>query len=560
MKRRKDFFQTINGFPHSLALYLTFTLDKAVINKLAEYSYGNIIILHDYRQGVSLKNNWNNRVACIPVNTLSQHQQNCFHPKLALLKGDDKAKLLIGSANLSKDAFSKEKEICFEADLDFNSELYNSVIDYIYSLIPQTHTSTEVLNNAVNKFRFSTEARQKTTGLTFIYGSATASIFDQISKHLLPGEQPVLRVASPYLSEDFKTDFDNFLTAINPREIHFYMRKLYPLPEKFKTLPGLQLYEPKTRSTRNGFHAKIVSFEYARKEIVFIGSANFSRQGFFLNLNQGANQECGIVISSTTKNIISDWFYEGWEKPITANEWEEAKEALSHSAELFPEQPYVWAELASNKTITIYCYLPNKEFAEQVCADNLKLALNQENPSLLIFSGKYPYKSESIRITIGEKFSEQITVFNELVFEERANEIGDSLFYEPNSIDSVKPSILKESIEKDGIKVKTLGAVVIEPPYLEQYFYNVKNRLAVLSKRKFFSDYHLQELKNVLKDISQGEGIYFTLQLHKLFEVKQQKLLMNICKERINELLKETELEKNSISSFDKFYKEWKKY
>ncbi len=57
MKSRKDFFQTINNFPHSLAVYLTLTLDKEVIEKIAENSYGNIIILHDYRQGVSLKNN-----------------------------------------------------------------------------------------------------------------------------------------------------------------------------------------------------------------------------------------------------------------------------------------------------------------------------------------------------------------------------------------------------------------------------------------------------------------------------------------------------------------------
>ena len=69
----------------------------------------------------------------------------------------------------------------------------------------------------------------------------------------------------------------------------------------------------------------------------------------------------------------------------------------------------------------------------------------------------------------------------------------------------------------------------------------------------------MQELKDVLKDISQGEGIYFTLQLYKLFEMKQQKQLMNICKIKIKELLKETELENNCVSSFDNFYKKWKR-
>lgn len=391
-------------------------------------------------------------------------------------------------------------------------------------------------------------------------GLETTSVFDQIAKHLLPGEQPVLKIASPFLSSDFKSDFDNFLGIVKPKETHFYLRKQYPLPETFKTVPGLKIYEPKTRSTRNGFHAKIISIEYARKEIVFLGSPNFSRQGFFLNLTQGANQECGILISSATKGVISDWFNEGWENPVAADDWEDDKEALKLSAELFPDQPYVWAELSDEKTITIFFYIPHKELVGHVYADDRKLVLIQQNPSVLIYHCNYPHKTENIRITIGSIFSEQITVFNEFVFEERAKEIGDSLFYETNKIDSIKPPILKEAIQRDGIKVKTLGAVVIEPPYLEQYFYNVKNRMAILSKRKFFSDYHVQELKDVLNNISQGEGIYFTLQLYKLFDDKKQKKLMNICKDKLKELLKDTGMENTSTSSFDRFYKEWKKY
>ncbi|MBS1775499.1 MAG: hypothetical protein JSS64_04375, partial [Bacteroidetes bacterium] len=412
----------------------------------------------------------------------------------------------------------------------------------------------------ISKFRFSTEPSQKTTGLKFVYSNETTSIFDQITKSLSQREQPIVRVASPYLSADFKNDLDNFLTLINPKEIHFYLRKLFPLPETFKRLPGLQLYEPKTRSTRNGFHAKIISIEYAKKEIVFLGSPNFSRQGFFQTLVQGANQECGIIISSTTKNVISDWFNEGWEKPVTVDQWIEDNEAPAQSADLFPEQPYVWAELSNEKTITIFCYLPHKELAEQVYADDHKLVLKQDNPAVLIFCCSYPHKSETIRITIGKNFSEQISVFNEFLFEERAKEIGDSLFYEPNRIDSIEPPILKDAIERDGIKVKTLGAVVIEPPYLEQYFYNVKNRLAILSKRKFFSDYHVRELNDVLNNISGGEGVYFTMQLYKMFEMKGQKQLMNICRERISGLMDETGLGTNAVSSFANFYKEWKKY
>src|SRR3989304_1549335 len=385
MKSRKDFFQTINNFPHSLAVYLTFTLDKEVIEKIAENSYGNIIILHDYRQGVSLKNNWNNRIVCIPINTYNQHQQNCFHSKLALLKGDDKAKLLLGSANLSKDSFSKEKEICFEIELEFYSELYNNVVNYIQALIPQTHTSTEVLKNAINKFRFSNEQEKKQSGLSFIYDSVTTSISDNICSQLDSDEQPVLKIASPFLSSDFKTEFSDFIKKINPKEIHLFLRKNYPVPDSFKSFQNLKLYQPKSRSTRNGFHAKLLSVEYSNKEVVFLGSANFSRQAFFLTLEQGANQECGVIISSNQKQILDDWFNEGWEKPVTVNEWKEDESLKKQAEEVFQDEPYVWAEKTDTQEATIFFYIANKNILNKVFADKKKMQLSPKDVELNIY-------------------------------------------------------------------------------------------------------------------------------------------------------------------------------
>jgi HKD family nuclease len=563
MKSRKDFFQVINSFPHSLAVYFTFTLDKEVIQKIAESTYANIVILHDYRQGVSLTkkdfSNFINRIICIPVNTFKQHQQNCFHPKLALLKGDDKAKILLGSANLSKDSFSKEKEICFEADLEFHSEIYNSVVNYIQSLMSQTHTSTDVLKNIVNKFRFSNEKWKQQSGISFVSNSFKSSISNNILTHLQADEQPILKIASPFLSTDFKMDLFDFISQINPSEIQLYLRKNYPVPRELKSFNNLKLFQPKSRSTRNGFHAKLISIEYANKEINFIGSANFSRQGLFLNLEQGANQECGVIISGKQKNILADWFNEGWEKPVSITEWDE-DESLAQQAEIIQDEPYVWAEKVNGKEVNLFFHLPDSELQNKVIADGQKLTLIPKVADLNLYQCSFKPKGETILIKIGDFFSEEITIFNEQLFELRAKEIGDSLFFESNNIDSVNPATLQEAVEKDGIPITTMGAVVIEPPYLEQYFYNVKNRLAVLARRKFFSDFHNEELENLLQNISGGEGIYFITQLLKCFENKQQTELCLICNRRIEKLLSETGTLNISSKSFNAFFKNWKKY
>ncbi len=102
----KDYFTHIREFDHKLGIYLTFTLDKEVINKIRENSSGRTIILHDYRQGISLDEAWKNRVLCIPFLSQSLRAETCFHSKLTLLKGKEQARLLIGSMNLSKSSFS----------------------------------------------------------------------------------------------------------------------------------------------------------------------------------------------------------------------------------------------------------------------------------------------------------------------------------------------------------------------------------------------------------------------------------------------------------------------
>lgn len=558
MKSRKDFFQTINNFPHSLAVYLTFTLDKEVIDKIAENSYGNIIILHDYRQGVSLKNNWNNRVICIPVNTLSQHQQNCFHSKFALLKGDDKAKILLGSANLSRDSFSKEKEICFESDLEFHSEFYNSVVNYIESVIPQTHTSTEVLKNAINKFRFSNELQKKQTGLSFVSHSVNTSIADNVCKQLQRGEQPILKIASPFLSADFKTELLDFIRKVDPKEIQLYLRRNYPVPDEFKAFHALKLFQPKPSSTRNGFHAKLISIEYSNKEVVFIGSANFSLQGFFLNLQQGANQECGVVISSKQKHILDDWFNEGWEKPVKINEWTEDESLSELTEEIFQDEPYVWAEKLNEKEAKIFFHIANIELLSKVFADGIKLQLKSKVEEFGIYQCNYKLKGETVRVQIGNSFEETIAIFASEVFENSVLKYDDLFMISNDRMDSINYKEMSDEIDKNGIKI--LGSDIIEPPKLEHYFQTVKSNVRFIESKKQFNEFHFERLKLKLEENSNAEGIYLATQLYKTFSKKAHKKFANLCLERIKDLLNENDSININFKNYYSFLRKWKTF
>lgn len=570
MISRKDFFQTINNFPHSLAVYLTFTLDKEVIDKIAENSDGNIIILHDYRQGVSLKNNWNSRVVCIPVNTYKQHQQNYFHSKLALLKSDEGAKLLLGSANLSKNSFSNEKEMCFETqELKFDSELYNNVIDYIESLIPQTHTSTDVLQQAIKILRLANDQTKKQSALTFIYhpqknekeNMEDTSFSERVSNQLHTDEQPVLKIASPFLSADFKTELTDFIKRINPKEIQLYLRNNYPLPNEFKSLTDLKIFQPKLKTTRDGFHAKLISIEYLNWQIVFVSSANFSRQGFFLNLEQGANQECGVIISSNPINkkyLLEDWFNEGWQKPQTINEWikTEDENLKNLPEEIFNVKPYVTAEKIKNtKTVKLFFYIAKVELLNEVYADGNKLNLIPENIELSLFQCNYNFKGETVHIKIGNEFDELVTIFDGDIFENNILKYEDLFMISNDRMDNISYEEMSKEIETNGIRI--LGNKVIEPPKLEQFYNIVKNNVKFIEMKNQFNEFHFERLKLKLDENENAEGVYVATQLYKIFTKKKFYKFSDACLDRIRIILNQNASLKIDFETYSSFLKKW---
>lgn len=564
MKNKKDFFETINNFPHTLAIYFTFTLDTEVINKIADNSSGNIIIFHDYRQGVYLEKKWENRVICLPVITKSKNIKSLFHSKLALLKGNEEVKLLLGSANLTQTSFVAEKELCLETNLPFESKLLESILDYIESIFEYTCTSTKILTNLLRKYRFEYPKKIDHKGFSFINNSDEASIANKICSHLKQNEQPILKIASPFLSKSYKNKLSDFLKCVNPKEIHLYLRDNLPLPKELNKFNTIKIFKPKTKSTRVGFHAKLVSIEYSKKQVVYIGSANFTQNGFFFNLKNGANHECGVIISSRKKHILDDWFNVGWEKPVSMNEWYENESLLEQNQDESKNEPYVWAETSLEKETTLFFYIPNKELLKNIKAEGKKIVLKPKDEKTDIYCF-YNFKTQKsvIRIQIGSN-EHEIIIFNEDKFEQIFINSSDSIFSSTENIKSVHPLTLRSGIEKEGLKLKTSGAIIVEPPYLEKYFHNVKTKINLLSNRKNFSLYNLynkDEFEKHIENLTGGEGIYYLLQLLKCFENKEikHKVYINMCREKALKLLSETQNIKISPSKFNSFLNKWKK-
>jgi len=553
-KNSKDFFQSIKDYPHNIGIYLTYTLDNEVIDKLSEVATGTKLILHDFRQGKTLEDNLGSTLVYIPMKTMKPNEQNCFHSKFAFLKSETGTKFIVGSANLSANSFgSHEPNIALELELSFDNEadvfIYNQILNFFEQLKSQLLIPNTIWEHTLEKLRFK-ELQKKESHIHFVFNSQGKSIFDEYKNYLAKykgGKKAKrLKIATPFVSEEYSKmeDVKNFAN-----EISIYLRK----GTKIKPFEKHQfkIFQPANKK-RQGFHSKLLLAEFNSDAVLFIGSANFTEQGFFKKLNESANQECGIILNVSLQEM-QEWFNESSWKQLSESEIENYVEAEDNSLEFFKSQGchYAWAEKVNSKTIT-YIFNPNNLQVRKIRGGR-KLNLIKMNDVFLFQTSELQTQNDKVVFYIGEeKISVSVFELNEYI--SGLNEKGESIFDWFKGIYSVNPIELDNAIDKQKLSVaEKTGIKITEPPKLEQYFYNVKCLLQSIKHKKYFSDFNDTEIKAEINKIDDGRTLYLTLQLLKIFSAKQNtEGLKQECLKRIGDLSDKLNIDKKNLNTFIK--------
>lgn len=552
-KYPKDYFQSIADYPHHIGVYLTYTLDKQVIDKLSEVATGTIVILHDYKQGVTIDDNANSTIVCIPVKTLRPTENNCFHSKLALLKSEAGAKLIIGSANLSVDSFATEKEIALELELSFENDtdvfLYNQIITFFNQLDSQFANPNTLWESTLQKLQFR-ELPNKEGSIQFICNSKNKSIFEEYNNYLSKfksGQQAQrIKIVSPFVSEVYQN-----LEALKniTKDISIYLRKGTRI-EPFEILK-FKIFQPETKK-REGFHSKLFLTEYRSNAVLFIGSANFTEQGFFKSLAGNANQECGIIVTVSIQEM-QEWFNKDYWKQLSENDIQNYVESEDNSLEYLESKisHYAWAEKVDSEIIT-YIFNPNN-LPVRKAKDGSKISLVKLNDYCLFQTKELKSTNGKITICIGEEMC-IVSIFELKEYMNGLNEKGESIFEWFKGMYSINPAELDNAIDKQKLSVSsTTGITISEPPKLEQYYYNVKSLLKSLIQRKHFSHFNEVEIEKELYRTDDGRTLYLALQLLKLFSSKTHtENIKQLCAKRISELSEILNIDSKKLNSFIK--------
>jgi phosphatidylserine/phosphatidylglycerophosphate/cardiolipin synthase-like enzyme len=552
-KSSQDFFKSIGEFTHNIGIYLTYTLDNEVIDKLTEFATGTKLILHDFKQGKTIDDNDNSTIVYLPIKTLKPNDKNCFHSKLALLKSESGAKLIVGSANLSVDSFAPhEPNIAFEMELDFESStdvfIYSQILNFFEQLKSQLITSSNVWELTLDKLRYR-KLPQKESEIQFVFNSAEKSIFDEYKNYLAKfrsGQKAKsLKVATPFVSDEYQKIEE--VKAIT-NNISIYLRqgaRINPF-EKHQ----FKIFQP-AHKKRQAFHSKLVLTEYNSDGVLFIGSANFTQQGFFKTLDESANQECGIILKVSAVEM-QEWFKESLWKQLSDSEIADYKEQDS-CIEDFDSlgKTYAWAEKENSKTTT-YIFNPNNLPVTKTKGGK-KINLVKVDNDFLFKTTELQERNQKVIICI-DSVEISISVFELSEYISGLSEKGESIFDKYVGKDSVNPKEMDAAIVKQKLSVSgTTGVKITEPPKLEQYFYNVKTLIQGLHRRKRFSVGMEKEIIAEINKSSDGRTLYLTLQLLKLFNSKDySEFLKSVCIKRIDELSDILNIDKKNLKTFIK--------
>lgn len=234
--------------------------------------------------------------------------QAAFHPKITLLLGTTKGKLMVGSANLTALGLAGNKELVttltYDNQADGDVTPFLAAVRYIRDYVPKDFPGFEMaLERAVLRCPWLADVNQaspaESDGLRLIHDQPQQTILDQIIE--LVGADPVrkLIVMSPYWDEGLEGLVQLRRELGNP-DTHILASEGAPFPVRaLGRVPGAKLFDLKPLNSRKFLgsrflHAKLFVAEGKSWDHVISGSMNCSYAGLLGRSFSQGNAEAGI--------------------------------------------------------------------------------------------------------------------------------------------------------------------------------------------------------------------------------------------------------------------------
>ena len=225
-----------------------------------------------------------------------------FHPKLVLLLSENRAKLLVSSANLTLSGYCSNSEVVnvftFDESSPENLKLISHAIRFFEKLDQMSFGLDRELIRELKKLPY--YGKNNTNNDIDLLDNLEASILDQVYQTV--PQALSIDVAAPY--------YDNGLLAVEE------LRRLYPdagvtlyvqneksrFPVERASDPGFRIHpysslllDEREKPSYRFYHGKVIRFKTADRSFIFYGSANCTSAALCRSFAENGNIECVVL-------------------------------------------------------------------------------------------------------------------------------------------------------------------------------------------------------------------------------------------------------------------------
>ena len=480
-----------NSRGYSIALLTTFNFEisyfeRTILSALYDKGIKNIELFVDANElekavSESIDNNLNKKYIANPIRINS-----AFHPKIVLLLGEEKAKLIVASANIKTSGYTLNNEIYnvfeYSKDSQENLNLINDVISFFERLNGMSYYQDERIFNKINDLIY--RHRRTDNNDIKLIQNLDLSVIDQL-KEIIKEKVVSIDIAVPYYDNEL-LGYKSLSEAFDCKNINLYLQNglsIFPVDynKNNEIVESDNIYtylKLKSNGKKNFYHGKVFRINTENKAYILYGSSNCTLSALSKTFHNGGNIECNILESGQKDEF--DYFFDNFEI-------ESFDELTCNIIEYEPQEKKNYSFKYGIKKDEIKLYLSFKEKKDNI---NVKIGEKQVD---------YCYDDNNLIITLDRLISDEINnIFDLKIIDGENQELVRCWYFDIDTVENYRNAERTTSfdditVDEDMEKYREHMELIV--------------RTLALTKDEYSEQIKLQKMLNKKSDLESQEDL-----------------------------------------------------
>ena len=396
-----------NSKGYSIALLTTFNFEisyfeRTILNSLYDKNIRNIELFVDADElekavSESIDNNLNRKYIANPIRINS-----AFHPKVVLLLGEEKAKLIVSSANIKTSGYTLNNEIYnvfeYSKQNTENLNLINDAITFFEKLNIMAYYQDTKIFNKINDLIY--RHRKSDNDAIKLIQNLESLVLNQL-KNIITDKVESIDIAVPYYDNELLA-YKDLSTTFECSNINLYLQNgLNTFPVDYNNANGIVQSDKlnpylklKNNGKKNFYHGKVFRINTENSSYILYGSSNCTLSALSKTYHDGGNIECNILEEGT--KIDFDYFFDNFEI-------ESFEELTCNILEYDPKEKKNYIFKYGIRKDEIKLYLTYKNIN-----NNIRVQIGNKNL-------RYEYLDKELIITIDKEVADELNNIFDLV-------------------------------------------------------------------------------------------------------------------------------------------------